>query len=118
MSRPDPINDTARDLFERASERLDQGAAFRLRRARQEAQQPRRRSVPGFVPAGAFAAAVLALGLAWWMPGAQSPAPGGLELTGSPVPATEFDTLLSEEDPDLYIWLADAPVATAEGPRP
>lgn len=118
MSRPDPINDTARDLFGRASERLDQGAAFRLRRARQEAQQPRRRRVPGLVPAGAFASAVLALGLAWWMPASQSPVPGGLEVTGAPVPASEFDTLLSEEDPDLYIWLADAPVATAEGPRP
>ena len=28
---------------------------------------------------------------------------------GESVPATEFDTLLAEEDPELYIWLADAP---------
>jgi len=117
MSRPDPINDTARALFERASERLDQGAAFRLRRARLEALQPRRRSLPGFVPAGAFAAAVLALGLAWWMPTRDGLAPAPPAITGEPAVATEFDILLAEEDPELYIWLADAPVATSAGPR-
>ena len=118
MSRPDPINDRARELFERASEHLDQGAAFRLRRARLEARQPRRRSVPGFVPAGAFAAAVLALGLAWWMPASNGPVTPPVESANESVPATEFDTLLAEEDTELYIWLADAPVATTRpGPR-
>lgn len=122
MSRPDPDHDavhgTARDLFDRASERLDQGAAFRLRRARHEAQQPRRPALPGFVPAGAFAAAVLALGVAWWLPSADTPAPDPSSLAVEPVAAGEFDVLLAEEDPELYIWLADAPVATATtGPR-
>lgn len=117
MSRPDPIDERARALFERASENLDHGAAFRLRRARHEAQQPRRRVLPGLVPAGAFAAAVLALGLAWWMPGTGRPAAELPDVAAIPAPAGEFDTLLSEEDPELYLWLADAPVATAAGPR-
>ncbi|HEX4853867.1 hypothetical protein [Arenimonas sp.] len=122
MSRPerhpDPIHDAARDLFDRASERLDQGAAFRLRRARHEAQQPRRRRLPALVPAGAFAAAVLALGVAWWLPSSGTLAPEEPDLSVAAVPAAEFDILLAEEDPELYIWLADAPVATAAGPRP
>lgn len=122
MSRPDrdndSVHDAARDLFDRASDRLDQGAAFRLRRARHEAQQPRRRSLPAFVPAGAFAAAVLALGVAWWLPSSGTLAPDAPGLAVNPAPAAEFDTLLAEEDPELYIWLADAPVATAPGPRP
>lgn len=123
MSRPDPrrdrVHDDARDLFERASERLDQGAAFRLRRARHEAQQPRPRRLPAFVPAGAFAAAVLALGLAWWLPPAGAPALPDTRVAGTdPVPTTELDALLAEEDPEVYLWLADAPVATAMGPRP
>lgn len=118
MSRPDPTHDMARDLFERASERLDQGAAFRLRRARHEAQQPRRRSLPTLVPASAFAAAVLALGVAWWLPSRESPVPDLPAFAGEPVPVTEIDALLAEEDPELYIWLADAPVATTSlGPR-
>ena len=40
MSRPDPTLDRARDLFDRASQRLDQGTAFRLRRAREAALRP------------------------------------------------------------------------------
>ncbi|GAB2491564.1 hypothetical protein [Arenimonas alkanexedens] len=112
MSRPDPITDNARSLFDRATERLDQGAAFRLRRARHEAQQPRRRNLPGMVPAGAFAATVLALGLAWWMPTAPAPSMDADEFA-STAPVSDFDTLLAEEDPALYLWLADAPVATS-----
>ena len=117
MTRPDPITDRARDLFERASDGLDQGMAFRLRRARHEAQQvrPARRGLALAVPAGAFAAAVLALGLAWWlpqrtvMPPATDPA-----LAAS---TAELDALVIEEDAELYAWLAEAPVATAaQGP--
>ncbi|WP_146908914.1 hypothetical protein [Arenimonas daejeonensis] len=65
------------------------------------------------MPAGAFAAAVLALGLAWWLP----------QPTAVPMPSdtdelavnAELDSLVIDEDPELYAWLADAPVAT--GPR-
>lgn len=109
MSRPDPT--TPRDLFDRASDRLDHGMAFRLRRARLAAQQPARTPAgQRLLPAGAFAAAVLALGLAWWLP--QRPA--GEALPADPLAASDVDALVLEEDPDLYAWLAEAPVAVAE----
>jgi hypothetical protein len=114
MSRDPALGDDtgpsrARDLFARASDSLDHGMAFRLRRARAQAQQPARRK-PAFsalVPAGVAAAAALALGIAWWLP---PPAP-----TAAPALSDqqEIDLLLaSDEDPELYAWLADAPVAT------
>lgn len=116
MTSHDPITPKARDLFDRASERLDQGTAFRLQRARLAAQQPRRRSLPRtfLLPAGAFAAAVLALGLAWWMP---APPVAPATTGGTLVVDAEIDALV-DEDPELYAWLADAPVAvTTTGPR-
>ena len=115
MTSHDPITTRARELFDRASDGLDQGMAFRLRRARFDAQQPKRavRGVSALVPAGAFAAAVLALGLAWWLPSSSvSPLPTD---TGELAVNAELDALVIEEDPELYAWLADAPVAT--GPR-
>jgi ferric-dicitrate binding protein FerR (iron transport regulator) len=117
MTSQDPITSRARELFDRASEGLDQGAAFRLRRARQEAQQgpARPRASRNLMPAGAFAAAVLALGLAWWLPpGSTQPAPASSGLASN----AEIEALLADEDPELYDWLADAPVATRPpGPR-
>lgn len=114
MTSHDPITPRARDLFDRASAGLDQGMAFRLRRARHDAQQPQRAPRAGsmLVPAGAFAAAALALGLAWWLPqpSTSAPADGG-ELAVN----AEIDALVIEEDAELYAWLAEAPVAT--GPR-
>jgi ferric-dicitrate binding protein FerR (iron transport regulator) len=117
MTSHDPINQTARDLFERASARVDQPSAQRLRRARQDALQsrPRSRLAAGLMPAGAFAAAVLALGLAWWMP----PRPAATPAADPTVATTdaEIEGLMTEEDPELYSWLADAPVATGRGGR-
>jgi hypothetical protein len=115
MTSHDPITPRARDLFDRASTGLDQGMSFRLRRARHEAQQPRRLPRGGsiLVPAGAFAAAVLALGLAWWLP--QSSPVAAPADAGDVAINAELDALVIEEDPELYAWLADAPVAT--GPR-
>lgn len=111
MTSQDPITPGARELFDRASARIDAGTALRLRRARQDALQarPRARMSAGLVPAGAFAAAVLALGLAWWMPTRPGTTP---EATQAVVTDAEIDGLMAEEDPELYAWLADAPVAT------
>jgi hypothetical protein len=116
MTRHDPITPKARELFDRASERIDQGTAFRLQRARVSAQQPRAlRPATILVPAGAFAAAVLALGIAWWSP-APTTVPGTIEITG--LAAEPEADLLVDEDPELYAWLAEAPVAVmSEGPR-
>lgn len=119
MTSHDPITSAARDLFERASARVDAGTAARLRQARREAlqAQARRGGAMALVPAGAFAAAVLALGLAWWLPRQPAPAPAGA-ITAAATTDAEIEGLMSEEDPEVYAWLADAPVATgARGPQ-
>ncbi|MFY2765483.1 hypothetical protein [Arenimonas sp. MALMAid1274] len=108
----DRVHVRARALFDRASDGVDQGMAYRLRRARQEALQPRSAPRPGrgLVPVGAFAAAVLAVGVSWWslQPSVAPPVdPEAAQLS------SEIDALLVEEDADLYAWLADAPVAVA-----
>lgn len=110
MSRPDDDLDTARVLFARASDRLDQGMAFRLRRARESALQARPAAARGWrLPAGAFAAAVLALGLAWWLPGR----PWLVPADPAPLAGEDVEALVVAEDAELYAWLADAPVAAA-----
>ena len=114
MSRPDDSADTARALFGRASDQLDQGMAFRLRRAREAALQSRPAPARAWsVPAGAFAAAVLALGLAWWLPGRPGAAPAAPDALAS----EDIEALVVAEDAELYAWLAEAPVA-APGKRP
>lgn len=104
----------ARDLFERASAGLDHGMAFRLRRARAEAQQPRSRrpAFAGLVPAGVAAAALLALGVAWWRP-EPTPTPSSAIAGATDGEQQEIEQLLAgDEDPELYAWLGEAPVAT------
>jgi len=117
MTSHDPNIPGMRDLFDRASARVDQGAAARLQRARQEALASGSggRLTVRLVPAGAFAAAVLALGLAWWMPPRPATTPDGAAIASI---AMEVDGQIADEDPELYAWLADAPVATrARGPQ-
>jgi hypothetical protein len=116
MTSHDPITRTARDLFDRASARVELPDAQRLRRARQQALQsrPRSRIGAGLMPAGAFAAAVLALGLAWWIPQRPAATPAGATTAATTTDA-EIEGLMTEEDPELYAWLADAPVATDRG---
>ena len=111
-SMTDPVHARAKTLFDRASQGLDQGMAYRLRRARQEAQQPRpaTRTHRGLVPVGAFAAAVLAVGVSWWS--LQPATTTGVEPTTALTPS-EIDALVAEEDAELYAWLAEAPVAIA-----
>ncbi len=117
MTSQDPNIPGARELFDRASARVDTGMAHRLRRARQDALQatPRGHRMAGLMPVGAFAAAVLAVGLAWWMPPSTTALP---DPPGIAAADLEIDGLIAEEDPELYAWLADAPVAThARGPQ-
>jgi hypothetical protein len=55
------------------------------------------------------------LGIAWWSP-APTTVPGTIEITG--LAAEPEADLLVDEDPELYAWLAEAPVAVmSEGPR-
>lgn len=112
MNRPDPIADRARALFDRAADGLDPAMAGRLRQARREALHgDRRRPSTRWLPAGAFAAAVLALGLAWWLP------PRPAADAGDALSGTEIDELVLAEDADLYVLLADAPVAPSGARR-
>lgn len=99
-----------RDLFARASDRLDAPMAGRLRAARRDALDGRahRRGWRPWLPAGGLAAAVLALGLAWWLPARP---PVQAEATAG-VP----EDLVFEEDAEFYAWLAEAPVATSGDP--
>ena len=64
------------------------------------------------MPMGAAAAAVLALGVAWWMPRSPEATP---ETTAITATDAEIDSLMTDEDAELYAWLADAPVATRSG---
>lgn len=104
MSDPIPA---ARDLFDRASDRLDIATANRLRMARRDAlaTPPARHH---WLRATTALAAALVLGIVWWAPThAPSPVPTASVATSAP------DDLVtpSDEDADLYAWLGDAPVA-------
>jgi hypothetical protein len=97
-----------RDLFDRASRRVDAAAANRLRHARREALAPvPPRRLGAWIPAGAAMAAVLAVGLAWWLPEQPAVVPSGMVQTDAADPAWAID-----EDAEVYAWLGDAPVAT------
>jgi hypothetical protein len=105
-----------RALFEHSVQRLDLPAGNRLRLARRAALSGAGAHGGhglGWRPALA-AAVVLALGLAWWMPtrfgAAPAPAPAPAAIATA---AASDDALISAEsdDPDLYAWLAEAPVA-------
>lgn len=101
----------ARVLFERSVQRLDAGAANRLRLARRaalaqdEGRGVGRRALPPLLAASA----ALLLGLAWWLPQrASAPA--------TPAAGAEDMVMVEEaDDAELYAWLAEAPVA-AEAP--
>ena len=111
------MNEDPKALFEDAVQRLDLGAANRLRLARRAAlagAAPAARRGRAWLPALA-AAAVLVLGLAWWLPRGPAPAP-----VAPPALASEDAAVVAEdsEDAELYAWLAEAPVAAeADGPE-
>ena len=110
MSRHGPdSHDTPRSLYLDAADRLDAGTAARLRSARREALAGTRRAprTAWALPAGAFAATALAVGLAWWQAGA----PPRIDAEAQ-ADAEAIEALMVEEDPEFYAWLAEAPVAT------
>lgn len=115
MTSQDPAAHAARDLFETAVARLDTPAAQRLQRSRHLAlDAANRTSAPrlGAVPAAAFGAAVLALGLAWWIPN-RSAAPDHAAQAASQA-SVDVDAMVSEEDAELYALLGAAPVAVGD----
>lgn len=107
---PDAITARARHLFDRASSQLDARTANTLRLARREALAPSRPMRRGaWIPAGAAMAAVLAVGLSWWLPQQSAVAP---TATGELAAVTAVNPALAvDDDAELYAWLGDAPVA-------
>lgn len=103
--------DAARRLFDEAVGGLDADTAKRLRLMRREALAGAQASSGRrWLPAAAFATALLALGLGWRI--ARPPAP--VEVAPAEV-ALPVD-LAAEEDAALYAWLGEAPVAVDESP--
>ena len=101
----------ARRLFEQAVDGLDAGAAKRLRLMRREALAGGRPAAGRrWLPAAAFATALLALGLGWRL----APPPAAVEAAPAEI-ALPVDRA-AEEDAALYAWLGEAPVAVDESP--
>ena len=99
MKDNQPIEATARELFERANHQLDPVTANHLRQSRRNALFAPAGRVPRFVPLLA-ATCLLVLGVAWWLP----------RPATAPIPAGNA-AIESDEDSDIYAWLDDAPVA-------
>jgi hypothetical protein len=98
-------------MFERKVQDLDPGMTGRLRAARRDALAPEGGARPPsdvlsrrwWLPAGLAAGLMLALGI-------------GLPRAPAPTVAAEdpLDVALYAEDPAIYDWLADAPVANGD----
>lgn len=104
----DAVASRARELFERSSDKIDVATANRLRLARRDAQSTAspRKSSRSLLPMATVATAMLAIGLAWWLPREQTPehAPVAIE--------TAQEAYIADEDAEVYAWLGEAPVAT------
>ncbi len=115
MTGHDPKHDTdpsaARALFERACQRLDPAMGNRLRLARRAALSPPTRFRTAWLPAGAAIATLLALGVAWWLPEPATTSTDFAQATTDTPP----EWVASDEDADMYAWLAEAPVAIDNG---
>jgi hypothetical protein len=123
MSMEHDPAEAARRLFERVARDVPAATANRLRLARRAALAnpvPRRPALARWaMPLGA--AAALVVGLAWWR---QDVAPVAPSVTVAPMqaePVAAGDAvaapadLPTEDDADLYAWLAEAPVAADTG---
>lgn len=107
LNSNDPMTEKSRALFDRASAGLDPPTANRLRLMRRDAiAGTPLRSTYRWLPLGAAAATVLAVGVAWWLPVRNPP----VTTNDSSVSATDQD-LLPEDDAEIYDWLGEAPVA-------
>lgn len=112
----DPLASRARRLFDSAVSGVDAATAARLRAARRAAMEPRRAPLTRLlVPAGAFAAAALALGLVWH-PHAGAPA-ASTPAAATVIAGNGSDSLAAADAADLdlyqnldfYDWLATQP---------
>lgn len=113
MNAPDPLSQRARQLFEHASERLDADTLRRLRSVRRGvlARAPTASGALPWFPVAAATSLALAVGLGLWLqpPTSTSPPPD------LPALSNADDAALLDEDPEIYAWLADAPVGKGDG---
>lgn len=115
MHADDPGN-RYRHLFDRACTGVDAATATRLRGARVRALQARhpRAFTRALIPAGALAAALLAVGVAWQRatPPAPAPAPAHaaiLDSDSEPLLDADAEQIDMARDLDFYAWLANQP---------
>ncbi|MDE1958322.1 MAG: hypothetical protein KGI40_04465 [Xanthomonadaceae bacterium] len=120
----DPLADRARSLFDGAVRGVDAATAARLRSARRAALQPRHAPIARFLlPAGAFAAAALALGLVWH-PHAGAPATPAVTVAaaassgGDSLAVADAADLDLYQNLDFYDWLATQPQQPGVAPAP
>lgn len=112
MNFPHPsLEQRAHELYERSTRNLDPATAAHLKVIRREAvaQPSRSRIAPLLLPAGAFAATLLALALIW------RPAPDTLQRTSAPnteatatslAANTDVTDLAMAQNLNFYGWLA------------
>jgi hypothetical protein len=101
-----------RALFEEAVRRLDGNAAGQLRAVRRRALEAgagdTRSLRPAWKPALATAA-LLAVGLAWWLPQREVATP--VAPAAAPPVAEEPVLVEAADEAEIYAWLSEAPVA-------
>lgn len=102
----DAVAIRARDLFEHASNRLDIATSNRLRLARRDAQSTPRKPSRTLLPMATAATAMLAIGLAWWLPREQTHADATIAIEAAQ------EAYIADDDAEVYAWLGEAPVAT------
>jgi hypothetical protein len=103
----DPMAKQSRALFDRASAQLDPATVQRLRLMRREALAGTRRNAPyRWLPLGAAAAALLGIGMTWWLPQRNAIVTPAVSNSSAGDP-----DLLPEDDAEIYDWLGEAPVA-------
>jgi len=100
----------SRALFEQASEHLDSATSNRLRLMRREALAGTPRRTPyRWLPLGAAAAALLGIGMTWWLPQRNA----AVTPSVASINASDQD-LVPDDDADIYDWLGEAPVAVSD----
>lgn len=117
------IGGIARQLFERQVAGLDTGTAEALRTRRRSAMPTARSTHPGWLPFGGLVAAGLAIVLWSTTPMPDDAAPPRPPSTLTAVVrdadvARDSEAALAEfeEDPEFYLWLAEAPAAPEDNP--
>ena len=108
-----------RALFDRAVDGIDPATGNRLRLMRRDALSTAPRAAPRSTWAwGTGLVAVLGIATLVWMPSGDRPTTPVVAARALPPEGSEEpEALAADEDQDLYVWLADAPVASDPKPE-